>query len=265
MLHRGESQAAESDFRKAVEKEPAWGEAHFGLGLALRVQRQDEAAQKELELAIQLMPEVAAPHAALAELHLSKGNAIAARALFERAAALDSKDAKSRYRLAMLLTDVTEARHSVELLEEALKLQPDLDAAREQLGLQALRRGDLDATYFQANTILRSRPRAAEGHRLMALALWRQRDTEGALAECAEAVTADPGSLSMMALEAVGLWKLDSKKDAQRALKSAYRVEPQVLKNEFFCKLILCDAADIGLVNDFLRRNRWAVLPPPAP
>ena len=68
-LRRGEAQAAESDFRKAVELEPARGEGHFGLGMALRVQRQDESAQKELELASQLMPEVAAPHAALAEIN----------------------------------------------------------------------------------------------------------------------------------------------------------------------------------------------------
>ena len=47
-----------------------------------------------------------------------------------------------------------------------------------------------------------------------------------------------------------------------RSLLRAYKVQPQIIKSEVFCKLILCDTADIALVNDFLRRSRWVVLPP---
>jgi hypothetical protein len=99
----------------------------------------------------------------------------------------------------------------------------------------------------------------------MALILWRQRDAESALAEVAGALAADPDSLPMMALQAACLWKLDRRKDAQRALAQAYKAQPQVLKSEFFCQEILCDAADISLVQDFLHKSRWAVLPNPSP
>jgi predicted Zn-dependent protease len=131
------------------------------------------------------------------------------------------------------------------------------------LGLSGLRRGDLEGASEQANAILAQQPRAAEGHRLMALILWRRRDTEGALAEVAQALAADPYSTSMVALQAVGLWKLDRKRDAQQALVQAYKVQPQIIKSEVFCRLILCDAADISLIQDFLRKNRWVVLPTP--
>ena len=70
-----------------------------------------------------------------------------------------------------------------------------------------MRKNDIDGATGDANAILGRSPKSAEGHRLMALILWRQRDTEGALAECAQALASDPDSLSMMALEAVGLWR----------------------------------------------------------
>jgi hypothetical protein len=28
-----------------------------------------------------------------------------------------------------------------------------------------------------------------------------------------------------------------------------------------FCRLLICDHRDIGVVDDFLRRNRWALSP----
>ena len=131
--------------------------------------------------------------------------------------------------------------------------------------MHALRHGDVNGAALQANTILRSRPHAAEGHRLMALALWRQRDAESALSECAEALTADPSSVSMMALESVGLWKLNRKKEAQQALVRTFKSQPQIIKSQVFCRQILCDAADIGLVSDFLKHSRWVVMPPADP
>ena len=146
-----------------------------------------------------------------------------------------------------------------------MKAQPDNDTAREQVGLSYLRRGDLDSAATEANTILRKRPRSAEGHRLMALVLWHQRDTESALAECAQAVASDPDSMPMAALQMAGLWKLQRKKDAQALLALTYKTERQIIKSEFFCHLTFCDEPDISLVQDFLRRSRWVVLPPPTP
>jgi len=107
-------------------------------------------------------------------------------------------------------------------------------------------------------------PQAAEGHRIMALALWRQRDYEASLAECALALSGDPDSTQMQALQAVELWQLDRKKEARRALVQASRGQANPAKlatAEVFCRLILCDARDIAVVEDFLRKNRWALEP----
>ncbi|MBZ5515808.1 MAG: tetratricopeptide repeat protein [Acidobacteriia bacterium] len=116
------------------------------------------------------------------------GRSVAARGLLEKAVALDPGDVESRYHLAVVLGEMGQARRAEELLGSVVRLRPDYLAAREQLGLNHLRRGDQEGAAREANAILARSPRAAEGHRLMALILWKQRDIEGSLAECALAL-----------------------------------------------------------------------------
>jgi tetratricopeptide (TPR) repeat protein len=158
-----------------------------------------------------------------------------------------------------------EARRALELMERIVALHPDFMPAREQLGLSCLRRGDLEGAGAQATAILGRQPQAAEGHRIMALVLWKQRDYEGSLAECAQALAAEPDSAPMLALQALGLWQLKRKKDAQAAFVQAAKVQPQVASGEVFCRLILCDAQDVTTVREFVRKNRWVLAPSPPP
>jgi tetratricopeptide (TPR) repeat protein len=261
----GEENNAELAFMAALNADPMLAEAHLGLGQVRLVQRRLPEAEEELRRAMELAPGSAAPYALLAELLLKTGRPGQARALLEKAVALDPGDVESRYRLAAVLSGVGEARRAEELLAYIVNLQPDFHAAREQLGLSLLRRGDWDGSAQQANAILARSPRAAEGHRLMALLLWKQRDAEGALAECAQALAGDPDSAAMAALQAVALWKLDRKKEAQAALVRAAKARPEIASGEVFCRLILCDSQDVATVGEFLRKNRWAIAPTPAP
>jgi tetratricopeptide (TPR) repeat protein len=261
----GEENNAELAFMAALHADPMLADAHLGLGQVRLAQRRLPEAEQELRRAMGLAPDSAAPYALLAELLVKTGRPGQARGLLEKAAALDPGDVESRYRLAVVLSDVGEARRAEELLGYIVNLRPDFFAAREQLGLSLLRRGDRDGAAQQANAILVRRPRAAEGHRLMALLLWKQRDVEGTLAECAQALADDPDSAAMAALQAVGLWKLDRKKEAQTALVQAAKAQPEIASGEVFCRLILCDSQDVATVGEFLRKNRWAVMPAPAP
>ena len=125
--------------------------------------------------------------------------------------------------------------------------------------------GDLRQASAKADALIAEKPQAAEGHRLLALILWKQHDLEGALAECAMALGSEPDSASMLALQSISLWQLGRKKDAQAAFRQAAKIEPKVGTAEVFCRLVLCDARDIGVVSDFLRRNREVIAPAPEP
>jgi tetratricopeptide (TPR) repeat protein len=99
----------------------------------------------------------------------------------------------------------------------------------------------------------------------MALVLWKQRDYEAALAECAQALAAEPESASMLALQALGLWQLKRKKEAQAAFVQAAKAQPQIASGEGFCRLIFCNEQDMSIVHEFLRKNRWVLAPPLCP
>ncbi len=131
------------------------------------------------------------------------------------------------------------------------------------VGLALLRRGDLPGAEAEAEGLLARNPRAAEGHRLMALLLWKRRDYEASLAECAMALANDPESAEVLALQAIELWLLNQKKESQRAFIQAAKLQPKLAAAEVFCRLVMCDARDVGSVGDFLRKNRWVLSPAP--
>jgi hypothetical protein len=107
-------------------------------------------------------------------------------------------------------------------------------------------------------------PNSAEGHRILALGFWKDRQYENSLSECALALQTDPNSAAVLALQALNLWQLDRKKDTRRVLEEVAR-DPDLRANfantGVFCRMVVCDGHDIGVVNDFLRRNRWVVYP----
>ncbi len=261
----GEEDKAGSEFRAALELDPARGEAHLALGYLRQFQRKLSEAQEEFRQAIRLSPNSAAGHSALAGLLLDAGQPAEARKLLEKAVALDPGDWRSQYRLAGLLMEAGEAGRATQLVESVARLRPDFLPAQEQLGLGYLRRGDLKRAAEQAEALSAANPRAAEGHRLAAFIEWKKRNVEASLAECAMALESDPGSAQMLALQALELWLLGRKKEAQQALSQAAKVEPKLATAEVFCRLLLCGAKDIGIVDEFLRKNRWALSSPSSP
>ena len=70
---------------------------------------------------------------------------------------------------------------ATDLLKEVTRMNPTFLAAKEQLGLAMLRRGDLAGASEAADKLVAADPQAVEGHRLMALVLWRKRDLESSL------------------------------------------------------------------------------------
>jgi len=148
------------------------------------------------------------------------------------------------------------------LLNEVLRRAPGFAPAQEQLGMALVRRGDIPGATAEAQALEARSPPGAEGHRLMALILWKQRDLDGSLAECAQALGADPDSIAALALQALELWRLNRKKEARAVFVTAAKREPRLATAEVFCRLILCDARDIGPVEEFLKKNRWALAPP---
>lgn len=261
----GEEEKAATEYEAAVKLDPKNGEAYLALGQMRVFQHRTPAAEEALQQAIQVSPQLGPAYAALAQILMGEGKNIEARNLLEKAVSLNVQDWQSQYELAVLLNEAGETARATDLLNKVLQVNPEFPGAREQLATGLLRRGDIQGATEIAGKLIAEDPQGAAGHRIMALALWKQRDYDGSLSECALALNADQNSGAMMVLQAIALWQAGRKKDSELAYKEAAKIEPKVGTADVFCRLLLCDAHDISIVSEFLRRNRWVLAPPEQP
>jgi Tfp pilus assembly protein PilF len=260
-----DEEKAAAEYEKAMKLNPKQGQAYLALGQVRFFQRRYTQAAENFQQAIQVSPNLAPAYAGMAQIFLQQGRSAAARNMLEKVVALDPEDWQSQYQLAVLMNAAGEVGGATELLEKVTRLHPDFLPAQEQLIMGWVRRGDLKQASSKVDALIAEQPQAAEGHRLRALILRKQHDLEGALAESAMALGSDPDSASMLALQSIALWELNRKKDALAAFRAAAKLEPKVGTAEVFCRLVVCDARDIGTVSDFLRRNRYVLAPPLEP
>ncbi len=257
----GEEEQAASQFESALKLDPKEGAAYLGLGQLRLRQRRFPEAEAAFRHATEVSPQMATGYAALAQVLVQDGHGAEARKLFEKAVALDPQDSESQFQLARLLMQAGEVDRATQILNQVSRAHPGFLPAREQLALALLRRGDVKTATDQAEAMLAQDPRAPEGHRLMALVLRKKADLETSLSECAQVLASDPNDPAMLALQALELWQLGQKRQAQAAYRQAAKVEPQVGSPDVFCRLIVCDARDIGPVTEFLHKNRWVLEP----
>ncbi|MBZ5564523.1 MAG: tetratricopeptide repeat protein [Acidobacteriia bacterium] len=257
----GEEEQAASQYESALKLDPKEGAAYLGLGQLRLRQRRYTEAEAAFRHAIEVSPQMATAYVALAQVLVQDGHGAEARSLFEKAVALDPQDWESQYQLARLLMQAGEVDRATRIFGQVARAHPEFLPAREQLALGLLRRGDVKSASAQAEAMLAQDPRAPEGHRLMALVLRKQPDLETSLSECAQVLASDPNDPAMLALQALELWQLGQKRPAQQAYRQAAKVEPQVGSSDVFCRLIVCDARDIGPVTEFLHKNRWVLEP----
>ena len=260
---QAEEEKSAAEFQQALKLNPKEGQAYLALGQMRFLQRRYAQAAENFQQALQVSPNLGPAYAGMAQIFTQQGRSADARKMLEKVVALDPQDWQSQYQLAVLMNTAGEVGAATEMLGKVTRLHPDYLPAQEQLAMDLVRRGDLAQASAKADALIAEQPQAAEGHRLRALILRKQHDLEGALAEAAMALGSEPDSASMLALESLSLWELKRKKDSLAAFRAAAKLEPKVATAEVFCRLLACDAGDIGTVSDFLRRNRWVLAPPP--
>jgi Tfp pilus assembly protein PilF len=258
----GQEDKAAAEFQGALKLDSTDGDAYTALGQLRLFQHKLKEAEEAFRRAIEVSPMLAPAYAGLARILLQHDRAGEARSLLEKAVDLDPQDWQSQFALASVLSQAGEEEAATQRLEQVLRLRPTFLPAREQLAFGLLRKGDLNGASKRAEEMIVQSPQASEGHRVLALVFWKKRDYEGSLTEGAMALAGDPNSASMLALQAIALWQLNRKKEAQSAFRQAAKVEAKIGTAEVFCRLLMCEARDIGVVSDFLRKNRWVIAPP---
>jgi tetratricopeptide (TPR) repeat protein len=158
---QGRYAEAASEYRKAIEKNPAALNLHFRLGRALLLQSHSAenlaVARREFEAELSLNPSDAVAEYEIGQILLAGEDRAAALQRFERAARLDPGFAEALQALAKARMDAKQYSEAIALLEKVVHLQPanesahyslmmayrdagrTADAAREQAALDKLR------------------------------------------------------------------------------------------------------------------------------
>jgi tetratricopeptide (TPR) repeat protein len=157
LMQLHDPQAAKEQFEKALELGAYEPEVRFNLASALRALGQADAAKEQLllyqkELKAKKDRTLAALKSGQAANELASGDPQKAVALYREALDATPQDPVLAYKLAMAMDKAGDTESERTLLEQAVKLDPTLALAQNQLGYLASRNGDNASAeqYFKA-------------------------------------------------------------------------------------------------------------------
>jgi Tfp pilus assembly protein PilF len=134
---QGNSNAAVTEFRKAMAIDPHLPGIHFELAELLRVSEDEvlkREAEKEYRAALAENPQDAKSILRLADIDAQKGASQQALEEYKKAAALQPGDADAKVGLAKMLTEANQTEQALPLLEDAVRLDPTNATAHYRLG-----------------------------------------------------------------------------------------------------------------------------------
>jgi tetratricopeptide (TPR) repeat protein len=141
-------QEAATEYRKAIQKNPAALNLHYRLGRALLLQSHDPAnlreARREFEAELVLNPSDAVAEYQVGQILQAEQNPALAAARFEKAVSLDPNFAEALIALAKTRSDAKKYAEAIPLLERAVKLQPASEPAHYGLMLAYRNAGRMD-------------------------------------------------------------------------------------------------------------------------
>jgi tetratricopeptide (TPR) repeat protein len=164
---QGRYTEAAAEYRKAIEKSPAALNLHFRLGRALLMQSHAPEtlaeAQKEFEAELKLNPSDAVADYEIGQILLAENKPQDAAPRFERALATLPDFGEALLAVAKIRADAKHYDEAIQLLERAVRLQPQNEAAHYNLMLAYRNAGRAaDALREKAEIDKLQRPPAGE-------------------------------------------------------------------------------------------------------
>jgi tetratricopeptide (TPR) repeat protein len=187
---------AEEAFQRVLEADPANVAAHLGLSmLYLRQLGREELALESAQQAVDLAPDSAEAHAALAQARGALLDGSEALAAAEKAVALDAKSAAAQIALAEAYRLDRQIDKALEAAEQAVALAPEQGAAWEVLASVYSDIADFGRARVAYEKAVALEPDYAHWHDALAQLLARLDQTSKAIAEFQRAMALAPDDL----------------------------------------------------------------------
>lgn len=188
---RGDLERAAEAYRRAIDAEPRYAEAHANLGAVLARLGQYDQAVVSYERALLINPHLNAARVNLGLAHYRAGALAAAVETFKAAYAADPSLLQVRQLLGLVLVETGKDAEAIPHLEASAQAEPDEPAVLFALGRAYARRGDGRADAV-AERLAHTREGLPLWHQLRGLALQQEDRHDQALAafEAASALNA---------------------------------------------------------------------------
>jgi len=151
-------------YRRAVELEPEYADAHNNLGNALRESGDAASALTSCARAIELRPGSAEAYNNLANALKDLGELDAAILAYGKAIGLNASFAEAHLNLGVALQTKGHSEAALECLRESVRLAPQLAAAHEKLAGVLMHRGDIAAAIDAHRRVVELTPESAQAH-----------------------------------------------------------------------------------------------------
>jgi protein O-mannosyl-transferase len=168
---RGETDAAITHYRQALEIRPDFVEAHNNLGNALAARGANAAAIEQYTAALRIKPDYVEAHNNLGLALADRGELETAVAQYRRALALDPEFAAAHYNLGNVLAARDEIDAAIVHYEKALHVRPDFAEVHNNYGTLLASRGQADAAIAHYQKALAINPQFSSARRNLALLL----------------------------------------------------------------------------------------------
>jgi tetratricopeptide (TPR) repeat protein len=217
---RGDLQRAADAYRRAIEIDPEFAEAHANLGAVLARLGEYEQAVAAYDRALSLNPKLNAARVNLGLAHYRAGALAAAVDTFQAAYAADSSLLQVRQLLGLVLVEMGKDEEAIPHLEASLQAAPQEPALLFALGRVYAARGDQRADAV-AERLGQTPAGRALGHQLRGLLLQKQARHEQALAAFGAASALNDGLPQLFVNIGISRLALGDRAGARQAFEDA--------------------------------------------
>ena len=224
-LSAGDYVAAQTAFELALSKAPDYLPVIFYLGAVHAAQDHLEQADYYLGNYLQRAPGSSAAARLAAGVKVRRNDIEGATAVLEQAAAANPKDAVLHDLLGRIYASRGDPK-GVEILKEAVSLQPDSAALRERLGIAMLLGGQQDEAQAEIDAATRLDPDARQGKYMLVITAMRERDFKRALARAETLQASYPDDVTVWNLLGGIHLAMNERNKAVEAFEQALRIKP---------------------------------------
>lgn len=224
-LAAGDYVAAQTAFELSLSKAPDYQPDIFYLGAVHAAQGHLEQADYYLGAYLKNAPGSSAAARLAAGVKVRRNDTDGAAAILEQAASANPKDAVIRDLLGRLYASRGDPK-GVELLKEAVALQPDSAELRERLGIAMLFGGQQQQAEAEIDAAARIDPNSRQGKYMLVVAAMRERDFKRALSQVQALQTAYPDDVTVWNLLGGVHLAMNAPAKATEAFEQALRIKP---------------------------------------